>query len=231
MTIFSNSIDETQPSAESMAISVDDGGITAAGSGLRIHCLSIIGQIEGHYLLSSGQKATRYEHLLPQLVEVEMNDQLDGLIILLNTVGGDVEAGLCLAEMIAGMNKPTVTLVLGGGHSIGVPLAVSGKRSFIAPSATMTLHPVRINGMVIGAPQTYRYFEEIQERIIAFISRNSRADSEQIRRAMMAAGSLAADIGTIIDGPRAVELGLIDAVGGISDAIAAIREAKKEHTH
>jgi len=230
MTIYPYDASDNHDSSAHPSSSADDGGITAAGGGLRIHCLSIIGQIEGHYLLGGGQKATRYEHLLPQLVEAEMDDQLDGLILLLNTVGGDVEAGLCLAEMIAGMKKPTVTLVLGGGHSIGVPLAVSGKRSFIAPSATMTLHPVRINGMVIGAPQTYRYFEEMQERIIAFISRNSRAEADRIRACMMAAGSLAADIGTIIDGPQAVELGLIDAVGGISDAIAAIREEKKKQT-
>lgn len=215
---------EERPVQEHFASAMpDDGGLTAEGRGLRVHCLSIIGQVEGHYLLGGGQKATRYEHLLPQLMEAEMDDRLDGLLILLNTIGGDVEAGLCLAEMIASLSKPTVTVVLGGGHSIGVPLAVSADRSFIVPSATMTLHPVRITGLVVGAPQTYRYFEDMQERILGFIARHSHADAAEIRRLMMASDELSTDIGTIVDGAEAVRLGLIDEIGGIAQAIAAIR--------
>lgn len=205
---------------------IKSGMITASGQGLRLHCLSVIGQVEGHYLLGSGQKATKYEHIIPLLVSVELDDSVDGLLVLLNTIGGDVEAGLAIAEMIASMTKPTVSLVLGGGHSIGVPLAISAKRSFIAPTATMTLHPVRINGTVIGAPQTYYYFSRMQDRILSFIAAHSKADINKIRALIMKTDEIAADIGSVINGAEAVELGLIGAVGGLSDAIGALREMK-----
>ena len=193
-----------------------------------IYCLSIIGQVEGHYLLPDGQKATKYEQLIPLLVSVEENDDYDGLLVILNTMGGDVEAGLALAELIASLQKPTVTLVLGGGHSIGVPLAVAGKRSFIVPSATMTLHPVRISGTVIGAPQTYRYFHDMQERILTFIASHSDADKETLRSLMMNPDEIANDVGSILDGKEAVHVGLIDEVGGLSEALAALKAMIKK---
>jgi len=201
-----------------------DGSVTVTKDGKRIHCITVIGQIEGHYPLGSGQKATKYEHLLPALVSVEEDTQIGGLLILLNTVGGDVEAGLAIAEMIASMKKPSVSLVLGGGHCIGVPLAVSAKKSFIVPSATMTVHPVRISGTVIGAPQTFRYFAEMQNRITAFISSHSAISSERFNELLMKSDEMAADIGTILEGPQAVEEGLIDRLGGLSDALDALRE-------
>ena len=187
----------------------------------KIHCMSIIGQIEGHYLLGDGQKATKYEHIIPELISVEEDKKIRGLLIILNTMGGDVEAGLAIAELIASMKKPTVSLVLGGGHSIGVPLATAAKKSFIVPSATMTLHPVRINGLVLGAPQTFNYFEEMQRRIVRFICAHSKASPEQIVELMMRPDELATDIGSIIDGSEAVRYGIIDAIGGLSDALAA----------
>jgi ATP-dependent protease ClpP protease subunit len=202
------------------------GMVTASGQGLRLHCLSVIGQIEGHYLLGSGQKATKYEHIIPLLVSVELDDTVDGLLIMLNTIGGDVEAGLAIAEMIASMTKPTVSLVLGGGHSIGVPLAVSAKRSFIVPTATMTLHPVRINGTVIGAPQTYYFFNRMQDRILSFIAAHSKVDINKFRALIMKTDEIAADIGSVINGTEAVDLGLIGAVGGLNDALNALREMK-----
>ena len=189
----------------------------------RIHCLSIIGQIEGHYLLPEGQKATKYEHIIPELVEIEESREIEGLLIILNTMGGDVEAGLAIAEMIASMKKPTVSLVLGGGHSIGVPLATAAKRSFIVPSATMTIHPVRVNGVVLGAPQTFHYFEEMQKRIVKFICEHSSSTPDIIRELMMRPDELATDIGSIIEGREAVEYGIIDEVGGLSDALAALK--------
>lgn len=188
-----------------------------------IHCLSIIGQVEGHYILPDGQKATKYEHLIPLLVSIEESADIKGLLIVLNTMGGDVEAGLALAEMIASMKKPTVSLVLGGGHSIGVPLATSAKMSFIVPSATMTIHPVRINGLVIGVPQTFHYFNEMQKRIVDFICKHSKATPERINELMMRPDELATDVGSIIDGDQAVEYGIIDRVGGLSDALAALK--------
>ena len=200
-----------------------NGIITASGQGLRLQCLSVIGQIEGHYLLGSANKTTKYEHVIPMLIAIELDDNIDGLIIVLNTVGGDVEAGLAIAEMIASMTKPTVSLVLGGGHSIGVPLAVAAKHSFIVPTATMTLHPVRINGTVIGAPQTYCYFDKMQERILSFIQAHSSADPAAVRTLMMRTDEMATDIGTIIDGTEAVRLGLINSIGGLSDVIATFR--------
>ena len=200
-----------------------DGAAVIKNSRESIHCLSIIGQIEGHYLLPEGQKATKYEHIIPLLVSVEENDEIDGVLIILNTMGGDVEAGLAIAEMIASMTKPTVSLVLGGGHSIGVPLATSATRSFIVPSATMTIHPVRINGLVVGVPQTFRYFEEMQKRIVNFICEHSSASPEKIRELMMRPDELATDVGSIIEGRQAVEYGIIDRVGGLSDALKELR--------
>ncbi|MBE6535465.1 MAG: translocation-enhancing protein TepA [Ruminococcaceae bacterium] len=207
---------------------VCDGSVVTESADGKIHCLSIIGQIEGHYILPEGQKATKYEHLIPLLVDIEESREIDGLLIVLNTMGGDVEAGLALAEMIASMKKPTVSLVLGGGHSIGVPLAASAKRSFIVPSATMTIHPVRINGLVIGVPQTFHYFDEMQKRIISFICDHSKASPEKIRELMMRPDELATDVGSIIDGDEAVRYGIIDKVGGLSDALDELKEMIKE---
>ena len=202
-----------------------DGAVNTKSKS-RIHCLSIIGQIEGHYFLPEGQKATKYEQLIPELVDIEEDDEIEGLLIILNTMGGDVEAGMAIAEMIASMKKPSVSLVLGGGHSIGVPLATAAKKSFIVSSATMTLHPVRVNGVVLGAPQTFNYFEEMQKRIVNFICAHSSSTPDIIRELMMRPDELATDIGSIIEGREAVEYGIIDAVGGLSDALAALKEMK-----
>ena len=201
----------------------ESGGVVAKSKDETIHCLSIIGQIEGHYMLPEGQKATKYEHILPMLVSIEQDEDIDGVLILLNTMGGDVEAGLAIAEVIASMKKPTVSVVLGGGHSIGVPLAVASKRSFIVPSATMTIHPVRINGLVVGVPQTFTYFQEMQKRIINFICAHSRADKDKIYELMMRPDMMATDVGSIIEGREAVEYGLIDEVGGLDKALEALR--------
>ena len=189
----------------------------------RFQCISIVGQIEGHYFLPEGQKETKYEQIIPLLVSIEESDDVDGVLIILNTMGGDVEAGLALAEMIASMTKPTVSLVLGGGHSIGVPLATAAKRSFIVPSATMTIHPVRISGMVIGVPQSFRYMSEMQKRIVDFICSHSKAEPEVIRELMMRPDQIATDCGTIIEGHEAVKYGIIDEVGGLDKALAQLR--------
>lgn len=189
----------------------------------RFQCISIIGQVEGHYFLPEGQKATKYEQIIPLLVSIEESDDVDGLLVILNTMGGDVEAGLALAEMIASMTKPTVSLVLGGGHSIGVPLATAAKRSFIVPSATMTIHPVRISGMVVGVPQSFRYMSEMQKRIVEFICSHSDAEPETIRELMMRPDQLATDCGSIIEGREAVEYGIIDEVGGLDAALSCLR--------
>ena len=202
------------------------GSVDLCNESESFYCMSIIGQIEGHYSQDSNQKTTKYDHLLPLLVGLEESDKIDGIIILLNTLGGDVEAGLAIAELIASMSKPTVSLVLGGGHSIGVPLATSAKRSFIVPSATMTIHPVRINGLVIGVPQTFHYFDEMQKRIISFICKHSSASPEKVRELMMRPDELATDVGSIIDGDEAVKYGIIDSVGGLSDALSALKEMK-----
>ena len=189
-------------------------------AGLRgIHCLTIIGQIEGHQLLAEDAKTTKYEHILPMLAAIEESEEIGGLLILLNTMGGDVEAGLAIAELIAGMSKPSCSLVLGGGHSIGVPLAVAARRSFIAPSAAMTIHPVRLNGVVIGVPQTYNYFARIQERIVRFVTTHSRCTREEYLRLMTNTDELANDVGSVIYGEEAVEKGLIDSLGTLSDAL------------
>ena len=198
--------------------------VAVRGGEASIYCLSIIGQVEGHYILPEGQKATKYEQIIPLLVSVEENSDFDGLLVILNTMGGDVEAGLALAELIASMKKPTVTLVLGGGHSIGVPLAVAGKRSFIVPSATMTVHPVRISGTVIGAPQTYRYFHDMQDRILTFVSQHSNVEKSALAAMMMNPDEIANDVGTILDGEEAVRVGLIDEVGGLDQALACLKE-------
>ena len=206
----------------------ESGGVMTKTPGERIHCLSIIGQIEGHYILPDGQKATKYEHIIPLLVSIEQDAEVDGLLILLNTMGGDVEAGLAIAEVIASMTKPTASVVLGGGHSIGVPLAVAAKRSFIVPSATMTIHPVRINGLVVGAPQTYTYFSQMQNRIINFICSHSKAKADEIHALMMRPDMIATDVGSIIEGAEAVQYGLIDAVGGIDAALADLKRQIKQ---
>ena len=187
-----------------------------------IYTLTIIGQVEGHQVLPENAKTTKYEHILPLLANIEESDEIDGLLLLLNTVGGDIEAGLAIAEMISGMKKPTVSLVLGGGPSIGIPLAVCTKHSFITPTASMTVHPVRMTGLVVGAPQTFRYFERIQEQIADFVTTNSRVDRERFLELMMRTGELATDVGTIVYGKEAVQIGLIDELGGLSDALQCL---------
>jgi len=189
-----------------------------------IQCLSIIGQIEGHQILPEDVKTTKYEHILPLIAAAEESDDIGGMLVLVNTVGGDVEAGLAIAEMISGMKKPTVSLVLGGGHSIGVPLAAAAKRSMIAPSAAMTIHPVRINGVIIGVPQTYNCFERIQDRIVSFVVAHSNVKKEDYLKLMTNTDELANDIGTVLYGEEAVSLGLVDCVGTLSDALAWLHE-------
>ena len=209
---------------------VETGSVTVESNGTSIHCLTIIGQIEGHYTLSSDNKTTKYEHVIPQLVAIEESPNIKGLLILLNTVGGDIEAGLALAELIAGMKKPTVSLVLGGGHSIGVPLAVAAKRSFIAPSATMTIHPVRVNGLVLGVPQAFLHFQRMQERIIRFVTEHSRLSHERFSELCLNTDEMATDMGTVLDGVEAVKDGLIDELGTLSDALAALHRMIEEQT-
>ncbi|WP_051585781.1 ClpP family protease [Caldanaerobius polysaccharolyticus] len=189
-----------------------------------IHCLTIIGQIEGHIVLPPQNKTTKYEHIIPQLIAIQQDPKIKGLMVILNTVGGDVEAGLAIAEMISSMSKPTVSIVLGGGHSIGVPLAVSSNYSFIAPSATMTIHPIRMNGLIIGVPQTFEYFNKMQDRIVDFVARNSKITKEKFLDLMLRTGELATDVGTILVGKEAVDCGLIDEVGGVSQALAKLRQ-------
>ncbi len=201
---------------------IDTGIIAANNAPHCIHCLSIIGQIEGHYILPPQNKTTKYEHIIPALVSIEQDASVEGLLIVLNTVGGDVEAGLAIAELIAGMSKPTVSIVLGGGHSIGVPLAVSARESFIVPSATMTIHPVRMNGMMLGVPQTMHYFEKMQERITNFVTENSRMSPERFTELMMERDELVLDIGSVLDGKDAVKEGLIDHLGSLSDAVGCL---------
>ncbi|MGN0172332.1 MAG: ClpP family protease [Acutalibacteraceae bacterium] len=201
---------------------VETGAVTTYNGRHVIYCLTIIGQIEGHYALSSENKTTKYEHVIPQLVAIEESPDIEGLLILLNTVGGDIEAGLAIAELIAGMKKPTVSLVLGGGHSIGVPLAVAAKKSFIAPSATMMVHPVRMNGMVLGVPQAFSYFRKMQERITRFVTDNSKISFKRFDELCMETDELATDVGSVLEGEQAVEEGLIDSLGSLSDAIEAL---------
>lgn len=198
---------------------IETGSVITGNGKHTIHCLTIIGQVEGHYILSPQTKTTKYEHVIPQLVAIEEEPEIDGLLILLNTVGGDVEAGLAIAELVAGMKKPTVSMVLGGGHSIGVPLAVAAKKSYIVQSATMTIHPVRMSGLMVGVPQTLEYFQRMQERITRFVSQNSRISPERFYELAMNTKELVMDVGTILDGADAVEEGLIDSLGSLSDAL------------
>ena len=200
------------------------GADVSRGNVGNIYTLTIIGQIEGHQVLPENVKTTKYEHILPLLASIEESDEIDGLLLLLNTVGGDIEAGLAIAEMIAGMRKPTVSLVLGGGHSIGIPLAVCTKKSFITPTASMTVHPVRMTGLVVGAPQTFRYFQRIQEQIADFVTENSGISKSQFEKYMMATGEMATDVGTILYGKEAVSSGLIDRLGGLNDALCALHK-------
>lgn len=197
----------------------ESGSVTVKKNGNFIHCLTIIGQIEGHYILPSQNKTTKYEHVIPQLVAIEESKEIDGLLIILNTVGGDVEAGLAIAELLSTMKTPTASLVLGGGHSIGVPLAVSCKRSFIVPSATMTVHPIRMNGTVLGVPQTLSYFEKMQDRIVNFVESNSNISAKNFKKLMLNTGELVMDVGTVLYGQEAIDCGLIDELGGLSDAL------------
>ena len=201
-----------------------DGNILTESGGKCIKTITICGQIEGHSVLPSDQKSTKYERLIPQIVEIEESDDIGGLLIVLNTVGGDVEAGLAIAELVSGMKKPTASLVLGGGHSIGIPLAVSADRSFIVPSATMTLHPVRVTGVVLSAPQTYVYFTRMQDRIMDFVCSHSRLSPERFKELMLSTGEMTTDLGSILDGPRAVSEGLIDSLGTISSALDFLKE-------
>ena len=225
------SIDKEKKEQEREQIREFGSDITKSEKG-NIYTLTIIGQVEGHQVAPDTVKTTKYEHVLPLLSGIEESDDIDGLLLLLNTVGGDIEAGLAIAEMIAGMKKPTVSLVLGGGHSIGIPLAVCTKKSFITPTASMTVHPVRMTGLVVGAPQTFRYFQRIQEQIADFVTANSKISREDFEKYMMATGEMATDVGTILYGKEAVSSGLIDKMGGISDALAAlhkmIRKQKEE---
>lgn len=206
----------------------ETGSITVKKDGHFIHCLTVIGQIEGHYILPSQNKTTKYEHVIPQLVAIEESKEIDGLLIILNTVGGDVEAGLAIAELLSTMKTPTASLVLGGGHSIGVPLAVSCKRSFIVPTATMTVHPVRMNGTVLGVPQTLSYFEKMQDRIARFVENNSQITADEFRALMMKTGELIMDVGTVLDGEEAVKCGLVDELGGLSDALDYLESVIEE---
>ncbi len=215
--------EETQQEKNSETIR-DFGSSCIKNSKGNIHCLTIVGQVEGHMLLPPQNKTTKYEHVIPLLVSVEEDESIDGLIVILNTVGGDVEAGLAISEMISSMTKPVVSLVLGGGHSIGVPLAVSSKHSFIAPSATMTIHPIRMNGLVIGVPQTYEYFNKMQERVVNFVTKNSNISREKFTELMMKTGEMANDVGCIIMGEEAVKSGLIDEIGGIREALGCLYE-------
>lgn len=231
-----NENDNTSSIAEQERRNIEDlGSVETKNPRGNIHCLNIIGQVEGHMILPPQNKTTKYEHVLPQLIAVEENPEIDGLMVLLNTVGGDVEAGLAIAEMIAGMSKPTVSLVLGGGHSIGVPLAVATDYSFIAPTATMTVHPLRMSGVVIGVMQTFQYFQNMQERIIEFVVSNSNISHEEFTKLMLTTEEIANDVGSILFAKKAVETGLINEMGGLKDAlekmyqlIAKKREEKKE---
>ncbi|MFZ5639675.1 MAG: ClpP family protease [Bacillota bacterium] len=200
------------------------GQMTIPQTKTNIHCLPIVGQIEGHLVLPPQNKTTKYEHIIPQLVALEENPEVEGVLVVLNTIGGDVEAGLAIAEMIASMSKPTVSLILGGGHSIGVPIAVASKFSFIANTASMTIHPIRLTGLVIGVPQTYEYLDKMQDRVVRFITTHSEVTEKKFRELMFRTGELARDIGTVLIGKDAVEVGMVDAVGGLADAVQKLNE-------
>ena len=226
--------EHTSPAQPGEEKETETGDIVDFGSAMtrtphgNVYCMTIIGQIEGHSAVASGAKTTKYEHVLPLLAKLEESAEVDGVLFLLNTVGGDVEAGLAIAELIAGMTKPTVSIVLGGSHSIGVPLAVAARRSFAVPSAAMTVHPVRMSGMVIAAPQTYNYFQRLQDRIVDFVSRHSRISREDFTALMLKKDDMAADVGSVLYGEEAVEKGIIDAVGGLSDGLACLYRQIRE---
>ena len=224
---------ETKKEAQARQELIDLGSATTRTARGTIYTLTIIGQIEGHQVLPETVKTTKYEHVIPLLAAVEESEEIDGLLLLLNTVGGDIEAGLAIAELIAGMKKPTVSLVLGGGHSIGIPLAVSAKKSLIVPTASMTVHPVRMTGLVVGAPQTYQYFHQIQDQIVSFVTRNSHISRDEFLRYMMATDEIATDVGTVLYGEEAVSSGLMDGLGSLSDALGLLhrqidRQKKRE---
>ena len=234
--IVKATITEIMETARPGTTIVDMGSTTITTARGTIHTLTIVGQIEGHQALPENIKTTKYEHVIPLLAAVEESEEIDGLLLLLNTVGGDIEAGLAIAELIAGMKKPTVSLVLGGGHSIGIPLAVSAKKSLIVPTASMTVHPVRMTGLVVGAPQTYQYFNQIQEQIVNFVTKNSHISREDFLRYMMATDEIATDVGTVLYGEEAVSSGLMDAIGSLSDALSLLhrqieRRRKREKSH
>ena len=219
---------KVDPAAEELLeeaeLARENGRTVSKNSKHLIHCLSVVGQIEGHYVLAEQNKTTKYEHIIPALVAIEQDRSVEGLLIILNTVGGDVEAGLAIAELISGMKTPTVSLVVGGGHSIGVPLAVSAKRSFIVPTASMTIHPVRMNGTVLGVPQTLSYFDKMQDRIVRFVTKNSSITEENFRTLLMNTEELVLDVGSVVEGEKAVELGLIDSLGSLGDAMDCLYE-------
>lgn len=222
-------VENDSPISEEHTDQIDEiGSVLTAHKDSIIHCLTVIGQIEGHYILPQQNKTTKYEHVIPLLVSIEEDERIDGLLILINTVGGDVEAGLAIAEVISGMKKPTVSIVLGGGHSIGIPLAVAAKKSFIAKSASMTVHPVRTTGLTLGVPQTFEYFQRMQDRITTFVAENSDITKERYNELVLNTGELVMDIGTILEGEEAVDEGLIDGVGTVSDAIDALYDLIKE---
>ncbi len=219
-----NSENETDDSSEattfsSNAVEENDGSVTVCRNGKFIHCLTVIGQIEGHYNLPENTKVTKYEHIIPRLVAVEENDDISGLLLVLNTVGGDIEAGLAIAELVASMSKPTVSLVLGGSHSIGIPLAVSANHSFIVPTASMTVHPVRMNGLIIGVPQSLLYLKKMEERVLEFVTRNSDISKDRFKELMLNNEQLVTDFGTVLSGNEAVQEGIINEIGGLSDAL------------
>ena len=213
---------------ESVNEEESDGSVTINVNGKYIHCLTIIGQVEGHYTLPNTTKTTKYEHIIPRIVAIEENKDVSGLLLVLNTIGGDIEAGLAIAELISGMKKPTVSIVLGGGHSIGIPLAVSAKKSFIVPSASMTVHPVRMNGLVLGVPQTMSYLKKMEERVVGFIERNSKIKAERFRELMLNSDELISDFGRVLLGEEAVKEGLIDSVGSLSDALECFAKMIEE---
>ena len=225
---MSDNTDEKEEVQDEQSSPFETGSITVEKSGHFIHCLTVIGQIEGHYILPSQNKTTKYEHVIPQLVAIEESKEIEGLLIILNTVGGDVEAGLAIAELLSTMKTPTASLVLGGGHSIGVPLAVSAKHSFIAPSATMTIHPVRMNGLVIGVPQMMNHFARMQERITDFVIRNSNISEDVFSKLMMNTGELVTDVGSVLGGEKAVSVGLIDSLGNLSEVLKCLNNMIEE---
>ncbi|MDE7365224.1 MAG: ATP-dependent Clp protease proteolytic subunit [Ruminococcus sp.] len=217
-------VDNKEKNQEEINVAESEAQVDVHNTKHLIHCLTIIGQIEGHYVLNEQNKTTKYEHIIPALVAIEQDRSVEGLIIILNTVGGDVEAGLAIAELISGMKTPTVSLVVGGGHSIGVPLAVSAKMSFIVPSASMTIHPVRMNGTVLGVPQTLSYFDKMQDRIVSFVTVNSNVKEDEFRTLMMNTNELVLDVGSVVDGEKAVNIGLIDRLGSLGDAMDCLYE-------